>query len=382
MAGKNPERKAGKKAGKKAERPGKKSQETVKKAASEKPSETPAEREIEIEIPNPFKKLTPTQMFGLVLVLCVVLVAAFYTLSSSAQPEGTAGQAGLGQAGVGQSELEKMGLGQDTVSPGTQPQEPEVTLYILNDKTCISCTTGSMLVTIRSIFTNLNEVEVDYNSPEGKALAEEAKLVSVPAYIFDSSAKASPSFPIMQPYLFELGDYYVARVLGNKLINREEIPDKLDLFVMPTEENAIAFEYTVKEFIDDYSPSFSLYFVAHEEGDEIVSIMGAEDAAEGIRQACAMKYEPDLFEYLFCRNKDITADWEACAQSLDGMKECSEGEEGITLMRENLQESKPLGIGASPTLIVNNQFIILGNNPYGLIETIYCSANPDKCGQD
>lgn len=331
------------------------------------------EKEIEIELPNIFKNMTPTKMFGIVLVLAVILIATFYFTSSRAQ------EAALGQQGPPSQGILPQGSSAKDLSQGQAAQDQQVTLYVLNDEACIICTTGEMLMTLRGLFTNLNEVQVDYSSPEGKALAEKSKVISVPAYILDRSVENSVAFSQLRPYLFDMGDYYVARVLGSKLINNEEIPNRLDLFVMPTEPNSITFEFTIKDFLDSYSPGFSLYFVAHLENGTIVSVVDEEDVQEGIRQACAMKHEPDLFDYILCRNSDMTADWAECAANPVEMRECSEGEEGIELMKANLEESNALGVGASPTLIINNQLILLGNQPFEAIELVYCGANPGTC---
>ena len=316
----------------------------------------PEEIEIEIKLPESFKKITPTKVFGLVLILCVILVAVFYFFSSKA-PVNNAVDGDITRANM----------------------DTQVTIYVINDPDCIICTTSKVIMTLRGVLLNLKEVQIDYNSPEGKEIIERLGIIYVPAFIFGSSIENSVAFSQLKPFIVQRENAYILRVFGSKLIDRDEIPKKLDLFVMPTEENAMMFEPTVQEFIDEYNPDFGLYFVAKEEDDKIVSIFGKEDIEEATRQACAIKYEPDLFSFVFCRNKDMNETWAECSSNPKEMRECIEGEEGTLLLKENIQISNALGTEASPTLIINNQLIILGNQPYERIETVYCSVNPAEC---
>jgi len=307
------------------------------------------ETEIEIDIAKLFGRATPAKIFLIAIILSAALIAAFYLTSSGAPEE------------------------------PPEVQYPDVTLYILNDDDCMTCATGEMLSVLRQIIPGLKEVRIDINSQEGEALIAAAQITDVPAYIFDSSIENSPIFPNLQSYLSDRGNHYVVRALGAKLINREEAPNTLELFVMPTEENAMALEYTLAEFLNKYDAQVALFFIAFEVEDGLYSQRGVADIEEGIRQACAAEHEPDLFGYVLCRNDDINGSWEDCARNPGEMRNCSEGEEGIILYVENIRFTNELGVMTSPLLLFNQQVIMLGNKPYEMIEYVYCDLNPDQC---
>jgi len=328
------------------------------------------EKEIDIDLSKIFKNLSPGKIFGLVLLFVIILVAAFYMVASG------------GQEGIDESQttgLQVPTTTQQQIPEPTPVAEPEVTLYILSDDTCITCTTSEVLATLRQVFTNMKEIPLDYKTSEGKALAEKSRVVSLPAYIFDSSVEDSVLFPRLQQYLVKVEDHYIFFAPGSKLLNREEVKNRIDVFVLPTQEASIEVESRVKELVDKYDAELSIHIKAIEQNGKILSSLGELDAQEGIGQVCAMKYEGKPLDYIFCRNEDMDADWTECSTNPEEMLECIEAGEGIELMAENIKAGEIPGIGATPSVLFNNQLIVVGEAPRQILETVYCDINPKKC---
>lgn len=108
-----------------------------------------------------------------------------------------------------------------------------------------------------------------------------------------------------------------------------------------------------------------LYFIANDNGDGTFRSLHGQPEVDGdMRQACIDKYYSNevLYDYLVCVADDyrnLGTIWEKCAESngIDAakIKSCFEGEEGKTLLAENVKEAEKYGVTGSPTLIINDQ---------------------------
>ena len=142
----------------------------------------------------------------------------------------------------------------------------------------------------------------------------------------------------------------------------------LELFVMSfcpfgvqAEEKIIPI---VKAFGDKID--FKLRFIAQEKDapsaqdiTPFMSLHGYPEVAENIRQLLIAREYPDRYlDYILCRGKKLDKSWEDCAEKLgidvakiQGLFNTQEAEQ---LFRENIKRSAELGIGASPTILVDN----------------------------
>ena len=142
----------------------------------------------------------------------------------------------------------------------------------------------------------------------------------------------------------------------------------LELFVMSycpfgvqAEEKIIPI---VKEFGD--AIDFKLQFIAQEKEASsaqditpFTSLHGYPEVAENIRQLLIAREYPDLYlDYILCRGKKLDKSWENCAEKLGidvaKIQKLFDTPETEQLFRENIKRAAELGIGASPTILVDN----------------------------
>ncbi|MBD3309592.1 hypothetical protein GF351_00045 [Candidatus Woesearchaeota archaeon] len=299
------------------------------------------------------------------------------------------------------------------------PEPGKVSVVVLNDERCEECDTKALVGQLKSMFPGLELTELDYSDDQGKEIYEEAGLKALPALLFEESVKEESNYARISNYMEAKGDYLSLRIAakfdptaeicdngiddtGNSLIDcqdptckekmvcRKEITEKLDVFVMsqcPYGTLALdAMEQVLENFGD--SIDFDIHYIATENPDGTFnSLHGQPEVDENIRELCAIEHYPEDFrymDYIWCRNKDITStDWESCAEEA-GMnssviKLCFEGDEGKTLLSENIKLAQSLGIGASPTWLANNKFQFSGIDAE-TVKQQYCKANPGLKG--
>jgi len=174
-----------------------------------------------------------------------------------------------------------------------------------------------------------------------------------------------------------------------------EIPktDKptVDLFVMSQCPFGVQAETNIKPVVELLGDKidFNLYFIARKTGDGFSSLHGEEEVNEDLRQVCIMQYYPEKFwDYLECVDKDyrnIGSVWENCAEDVgidtDIIKTCAEGDEGETLLSDNIAVGNSKGISASPTLLINGVMYSGSRTPEAFKSAI-CSAfttEPEEC---
>ena len=143
----------------------------------------------------------------------------------------------------------------------------------------------------------------------------------------------------------------------------------LELFVMSfcpfgvqAEEKIIPI---VKAFGDKID--FKLRFIAQEKDapsaqdiTPFMSLHGYPEVAENIRQLLIAREYPDRYlDYILCRGKKLDKSWEDCAEKLGidvtKIQRLFNTQEAEQLFRENIKRSAELGIGVSPTILVDNR---------------------------
>ncbi|MBW6462372.1 MAG: hypothetical protein K0B07_04975 [DPANN group archaeon] len=281
----------------------------------------------------------------------------------------------------------------------TQP--PVVNIKVLNDETCDGCDTATFNSINEQIFINIEITTVDVSTTEGKALLAELNPQVIPVYLFDETVLESSEYPRLAQFFTKKGDYYMLSseivsqyISSPKLVGRDTITNKLDLFVMSECPYGVQAENNMKEVIDTFgnNMNFSIHFIATDNGDgTFSSLHGQKEVDENIRQVCAIKYAEDTyFDYILCQNKnyeagqDLGTTWKTCATEtsidVETIDTCFTGDEGKELLRANIALTNELGIGSSPTFLVNNQVKFGGALPADEIKTNFCAVNKDSEG--
>jgi len=291
---------------------------------------------------------------------------------------------------------------------------------LINDERCKECDPTSLIGQLNNVFPNVEIIEYDYSSKEGKEIYDENELTVLPAVLFTEAVKDTEGYTQVERYLDPKGDYLSLRIGSNfdpsseicdndiddngdgdidcddancegSLLCREEIPQKLDLFVMsqcPYGTKALdAMQEVLSNFGDDID--FDIHFIANENPDgSFKSLHGQPEVDENIRELCAIKYYPDNYQYMdyiWCRDKNIqSAEWEGCAVEAFGtsekIKECFE-DEGQKLHSDDIKIANQLQISASPTWLANNQVKFSGIDSETARRN-FCNSNPSVDGCD
>jgi len=290
------------------------------------------------------------------------------------------------------------------------PESVKVNVLILNDKRCgQDCDMISIVSQLKSIFPGMSLKELDYGTPEGKALFERLNITVLPVVLFDSTVSKGEGYSNVQRYLEQVGEYQSLRIGSNwdpycdatqehcsdskckeRVSCRPETPKKLDVFVMSQCPYGIQALNAMKAVLEAFKGQmdFSVNFIATETSPGVFqSLHGQGEVDENLREICAAKYYKDNYkymDYILCRNKAITnTAWESCATS-NGMdaakiKACAEGSEGKQLLSQNVKIAEQLAIGGSPTFLVNNKKTFNAINEAG-IQAGFCGSNPGLAG--
>ncbi len=148
------------------------------------------------------------------------------------------------------------------LNPGTKNAKCEfkeiqkTNVVVLNDrKSCFNCDTSRVLNILEDLFGAINIEEIDYNTDDGKALAERFGAGLLPMYILDENITNKPKFEQFKQIFAKKDNSYVLSedAAGSTLyFKRDNVPDKLDLFVISGDSAGIRTEKNLKEFLDEF----------------------------------------------------------------------------------------------------------------------------------
>jgi len=150
-------------------------------------------------------------------------------------------------------------------------------------------------------------------------------------------------------------------IIAEKLKTQDKV--KLDLLVMSQCPFGVKAEQALAPILEEFGDKidFTLYFIASEDNKGgFRSLHGQPEVAEDIRQVVMARYYPDkYFDYVVARAGNYQSGWEQQAAALGinpaKVNEIASGTEGEALFRENIKKGKELGIGASPTLLIDDE---------------------------
>ena len=290
------------------------------------------------------------------------------------------------------------GKQQAATTPTTPVSSGPVKITIVNDKRCVECDIAPLVDKLKTVFPTQNIVEYDYSSSEGKQLYASLGLKYLPAVLFDSSVQGATGYSQVSQYLTPAGSYSLLAIgagfdptaeicdngvddtgdglidckdstCANKPVCRDEVKNKLDLFVMSQCPYGMQAENSLKSVIDTVK-GFNLdinYIGDYNNATGVfTSLHGDAEVQEDLRQVCISKYyKSDLMTYILCRNVNIqNTDWSSCIKgtSIDTAKinACATGSEGKQLLIASFDKSRELGIDASPSWFVNNKYAFSG----------------------
>jgi len=154
-------------------------------------------------------------------------------------------------------------------------EDVKIKLTILNSDNCFNCETGRVLSIIHSFFPNLDTENVDFETDAGKEIAEKFSVAALPAYILNSSLQEAKNYYKLYNAFTKAGESFVMKntvANANYYIGREEMPNKLDLLLIPSENASFVAEKNLKEFLEAFEGKVN--FEKHNSDDKIVKELG------------------------------------------------------------------------------------------------------------
>ncbi len=293
------------------------------------------------------------------------------------------------------------------------PEPTKVNLLVLNDARCKECVLTGLIGQIKSVFPGLVVQSLDYSDAEGKQKYDDLGLDRLPAILFDDTVKADEAYAQVEPYLTPMGEYLYLEIgadfnpkaeicdngiddTGNGMIDckdpdctgnllcRAEKKNDLQVFIMsdcPYGRKAIE---ALKPVIENFEGKikYDVHYIAGETAGGFNSLHGQYEVDEDIIQLCVKEHSPSAwFDYLYCRsiNGVRGVDWKKCAAETnvdaDAVQACFEGEEGASLLREDIKIAESLGVGGSPTWMANNKYMFSGIDSE-TVKANFCQYNP------
>ncbi|MCH8004141.1 MAG: hypothetical protein IH934_05945 [Nanoarchaeota archaeon] len=154
-------------------------------------------------------------------------------------------------------------------------QDVKIQLTVLNSDNCFNCGTARVLSILKSFYPNINVENIDFESKEGKEIKEKFLITALPAYIFNSSFKESYNYNKFSSSFNEARGSFVMKnnvANSNYYLEREEIPNKLDLFVKFNQTASLDAEENLEKFLEVFKGNVN--FTKHNEDSEIVKELG------------------------------------------------------------------------------------------------------------
>ena len=171
-------------------------------------------------------------------------------------------------------------------NPGSEEAECEfkeavqVNFIVLNTKKCFNCDTSRVEKIIKGWFPGTIKEEIEFDSEEGKSLVKNLSIELLPAYIFDSSLEETFRFKnneIVRGVFSEVNDKYILSQSASGstfYVNKEEIPNRLDIFLLKDHQSTEKAEENMEEFLDLFNNKidYNKYLVNKE--DNLIKALG------------------------------------------------------------------------------------------------------------
>ncbi len=274
----------------------------------------------------------------------------------------------LKQINLSLSEKEKLSFYEKEMSSFKTTQ-----LKILVSKASSNFNTDQMTAIFKRYIPSMNVQKQDIE----KAGKEFSFVKYTPAYVLEDEETVRESLAqAIAAGLFEKhGKYYVFYDKNSslELRNAKKTPGKLDVFVMSQcpfgvmAENALI--QSIQQKTIDGKIKVSIYYIASAQRDAsgkltFDSLHGEDEWKEDARQVyISKKYPEKFYGYLLERNKNYSQpEWKQAAQKVQINPEEIEKnfEEAKSLLEENIKKASSLGIGTSPTFLVDSSLMVVG----------------------
>ncbi len=154
-------------------------------------------------------------------------------------------------------------------------KDVEVKLTVLNSENCFNCDTGRVLSILNGFFPSVDMKNLDFETEEGKEAAKKFDVIALPAYIYNSSLQQAHNYYKLFNAFDEVDGSYVMKSTvanSNYYIERDEIANKLDLFVKANQNASLKAEENLEEFLEAFGDNVD--FEKHDADAKIVKDLG------------------------------------------------------------------------------------------------------------
>ena len=234
----------------------------------------------------------------------------------------------------------------------------KINLLIITPRDCSICDPTTVVNFLKKQFPGLVVSYLYYPDEKADSLIRDFAISGLPAYLLDKEIEKEKNFNSLKANLDLKGNFYMLKlnVTGvSYFINRQRQNGKIDLFISLFDKNTPG----LLDAIEEFNPI--VHFLAIETDKGFDAPGGNFEIEEYSRALCVEKYYQKYFwDYISCRTKNKDSSWwENCLGDLDANKirVCAKGNEGSSLLKENIRLNKELQVMFGPTYLLENQQI-------------------------
>ena len=280
----------------------------------------------------------------------------------------------------------------------------QVNLTVLFSSNCKAfCDSSKVEASLKDVFVNLNVKRLDVETTQGKALANQANVSLVPAYVFDSSVTQSPAFPRFGPGLVQFGGRYVLDTAeassGYLFTNEPSSTPAITQFVASFDLNSILFQNKTFEVLKRFNNSinFTVRYIVVVQNNSFHSVNGKIELIEDVIQLCAVQSgSPNALNAIACRSREIrqclnesTASgfcaqfWQTCIGGwgidTNETENCvrTQNQTMLFVEADSTADNK---VTAVPTTIIGNQYRLVGQATEFELFSNLCAIYPSLPG--
>ena len=206
-----------------------------------------------------------SKFFKYAVVFVVLLLIVFFSyslLKSKKNTQETAQTLKFAATCSSNDDCRQEGKEGTCLEPGTKNAKCEfkeiqkTNVLVLNDRqNCFNCGTQRVLGILENWFGAISAKEIDYNTNEGKNIAEIFDAKILPMYILGENITKNPGFEQFKAaFVKKDGNYMLSENAAGSTfyLKRDNIPNKLDLFVISGDDASIKAEKNLKEFLEAF----------------------------------------------------------------------------------------------------------------------------------
>lgn len=258
--------------------------------------------------------------------------------------------------------------------------EPMVKTQVLTDDACAECNPDEVLVGLKQALPTMSNEKIDINSEQGKKLAEQFKIKTIPAFIFSKEIEKTELFAKAEPFLDKQGDGYAIKSAEagfpvGKYIAVPEISEKdIKLGSDDSKVKVVAFtnfqnpsdktnyQTVIAPMLKDYADKIQLVFKGYIPPAATQATSAAIAASCANEQGKFTQYADKLFatQETWSKAKDASGLLKgyALATGLNAADfgKCLEEKTYQDVINQTLKEGQGFGIQATPSMFVAGEF--------------------------